>query len=193
MESVRACSNWSVDGEGNITHPANGERYDLSLGLAKSWYTNTWFSQEGISQVMLTNQGSLAGTPFADLAYTFAMSRVLSVFRRSIALCHLESYVSVNDIQHKVEDVSFVDDVTVLIVADATGIIEKVCAVTTVAVNTFGGFGMDLNFSAGKSECVVEFVGKGKKHAVNSMHDSGLMKVPFLPKYDTIRLTIGSP
>ena len=118
---------------------------------------------------MLTDQGSLAGTPFADLAYTFAMSRVLSVFRNSLAICNIESHVDVNGTRHKVEDVSFVDDVTVLIVDDAHGIIEKVCAVTTVAVNTFAGFGMDLNFSAGKSECVVEFVGKGKKKTANSM------------------------
>ena len=53
------------------------------------------------------------------------------------------------------------------------GIIEEVCAVTTVAVNTFASFGMELNFSASKSECVVEFVGKGKKKAINSMHNSG--------------------
>ena len=51
----------------------------------------------------------------------------------------------------------------VLIVDEAHGVIEKVCTVTTVAVNTFAGFGMDLNFAAGKSECVVEFVGKGKR------------------------------
>ena len=76
---------------------------------------------------------------------------------------NIESHIEVNGTHHKVEDVSFVDDVTVLIVDDAHGIIEKVCAVTIVAVNTFAGFGMDLNFAAGKSECVVEFVGKGKE------------------------------
>ena len=63
---------------------------------------------------------------------------------------------------HCVKDVSFVDDVTVLIIDDAYGIVDKVVSVTTIAVNTFAGFGMDLNFSAGKSECVFEFVGKGK-------------------------------
>ena len=91
----------------------------------------------------------LAGTPFPDLAYTFAMSRVLSVFRNSLAICHLESHIEVNGTHHKVEDVSFVDDVTVLMVDDANGIIDKVCAVTSIAVNTFAGFGMDLNFPAG--------------------------------------------
>ena len=32
---------------------------------------------------------------------------------------------------------------------------------------------MDLNFSAGKSECVLEFVGKGKSKAIKCMHDRG--------------------
>ena len=173
ISSVKVCSNWQVDNQGLIVPPEEREQYDISLGLAKTWHTNTWISQEGISNVMLTDQGSLAGTPFADLAYTFAMSRVLSVFRKSLAIVDPESHIHVNGTQHKVEDVSFVDDVTVLIVDNADGIIEKVCAVTTVAVNAFAGFGMDLDFSAGKSECVVEFVGKGKKHATNSMHNNG--------------------
>ena len=54
---------------------------------------------------MLTDQGSLAGTPFADLAYTFAMSRVLTVFRNSIAICNVGSSITVNGTCHKVEDV----------------------------------------------------------------------------------------
>ena len=58
--------------------PQDGEPYDLSYSVAKSWYTNTCVSQEGIPNVMHTDQGLLDGTPFADLAYTFAMSRVLN-------------------------------------------------------------------------------------------------------------------
>ena len=54
-------------------------------------------------------------TPFADLAYTFAMSHVPSVFRNSLAI-HLESHIEVNSTHHQVEDVSFADDVIVLIV-----------------------------------------------------------------------------
>ena len=62
--------------------------------------------------------------------------------------------MEVNGTVHEVEDVSFADDVTVLVVDDANGIIEKIGTVTTIAVNTFAGFGMDLNFSVGESECV---------------------------------------
>ena len=67
----------------------------------------------------------------------------------SLIICKVESHVQVNDTVHKVEDVSFVDDVTVLIVGKADSITEKVVAVTTNAVNTFAGFGMDLNFLLG--------------------------------------------
>ena len=68
--------------------------------------------QEGFPNVVLTDQGSLVGTSFADLAYTSAMSRVLIVFRNSLAICNLKSLVEVNGISHKVQDVPFVDDVT---------------------------------------------------------------------------------
>ena len=68
------------------------------------------------------------------------MSRVLIVFRTSVALCNLESSIDVNGNNRKVEDVSFVDDVTVFIIDDDHGIIDKVVSVTTIAVNTFAGF-----------------------------------------------------
>ena len=68
---------------------------------------------------------------------------------------------------------SFVDDVTVLVVGSAGSIIDKVSAVTVIAVNTFAGFGMDLSFSAGKSECVLALVGKGKVKVNKSSYDMG--------------------
>ena len=122
---------------------------------------------------MVTEQGSLAGTPFADLAHTFAMSRVLSVFRKSLSIANLESHVQVGATSHKVEDVSFVDDVTVLVVDSASSIISKVEAVTVIAVNTFAGFGMDLNFSAGKSECILALAGKGKVKVNKFLYECG--------------------
>ena len=64
----------------------------------------------------------------------------LTVFRNSIALSNTDSQIESNGDLHKVEDVSFVDDVTVLVVDDAHGIIDKVTAVTTIAVNTLCRF-----------------------------------------------------
>ena len=90
------------------------------------------------------------------------MSRVLTVFRNSIAICNIESHIHVNGTSHKVGDVSFVDDVTVLVIEDAGNIIDKVCAVTAIAVNTFAGFGMDLNFSAGNQNVCLPSVVRGR-------------------------------
>ena len=61
------------------------------------------------------------------------------------------------------EDVSFVDDVTVMVVEEASKIIDKVCSATAIAVNTFGGFGMDLNFLPGNLNVPLNLWGWGKQ------------------------------
>ena len=57
---------------------------NLVFNLTHEWYTNTWTSQEFIPNVTCTTTGSAAGTPFADLIYSLAMSRVLKTLRRSL-------------------------------------------------------------------------------------------------------------
>ena len=52
-------------------------------------------------------------------------------------------------------------------------VLSNKSVMSPLAVNTFAGFGMDLNVSAGKSECVVDFAGKGKKKITTSMHSNG--------------------
>ena len=151
VSEITSCSNWQCDNDGIICSEDEGAQFSMSYSVAKQWYTNSWVSQEGIPNVLYTKQGSLAGTPFADLAYTFAMSRVLNCFRSSMRIDGLCSNVNVNGNDHNVGDVSFVDDVTVLIVEMAPAILEKVVKVTALAVNVFASFSMELNFAAGKT------------------------------------------
>ena len=54
------------------------------------------------------------------------MSRALAVFRNSFALCKLGPKIEVNGNVYEVDDVPFVDDVSVLIVDDANGITDRV-------------------------------------------------------------------
>ena len=76
VSHVKSCADWEVNADGNICD--DDESIGLSRNLTEQFFKNTWASQEGIPHVLLTSQGSLAGTPFADLVYTFAMARVLS-------------------------------------------------------------------------------------------------------------------
>ncbi len=56
----------------------------LSFRMAEQFYTNTWVSQEFLSNVLHTQLGSNAGMSLADLIYGMAMSRVLSLMRRTL-------------------------------------------------------------------------------------------------------------
>ena len=64
-----------------------------SFLIAHEAYTNTWFSQDGISGVVATSCGSNAGMPLADLIFGFAMSRILNTFLDTVNKEGLSSYV----------------------------------------------------------------------------------------------------
>ena len=61
------------------------------------------------------------------------------------------------------EDVAFVDDMALPIVATAENLIEHVSQVCTLIHLTFQVFGMVLNYAPGKSAAVLHVCGKGKR------------------------------
>ena len=188
VSEVKSCSNWQCDNDGIIRSEEDGAQFSMSYSVARQWYTNSWVSQEGIPNVLYTKQGSLAGTPFVDLAYTFAMSRVLKCFRSSMQIDGLSSKVNVNGNEHDVGDVSYVDDVTVLIVVLAPAILEKVSNVIALAINLFASFSMELNFAAGKSECVIDIRGKEKAKAVGQIESCGRSLAVEINDYRRVKL-----
>ena len=115
----------------------------------------------------------MAGTPFADLAFTVAISRILFVFRKTLVSDGLVSTVNVNGHFHNMTDVSFVDDTACPVCAPACDLVKKVTAIARAAYSSFKCFGLDLNLCKGKSECVLFFNGKGKKHAKIQLSSSG--------------------
>ena len=114
--------------------------------------------------VHVTN-GSSAGTPLADLVYSMAMSRVLSVLRDTLNKDGLCSAMASSGFHHNVVDVSFVDDVAIPCLGCASEIIAKTGRVASSAFSVFRTFGMTLNFKPGKSEAILGFFGPGTKAA----------------------------
>ena len=53
------------------------EANTVSVALASCMYQYTWASTEGLSNVIQTITGSMAGTPLADLMYVLAISKVM--------------------------------------------------------------------------------------------------------------------
>ena len=138
----------------------------LAIGLAKQWYNNSWCTHEFIPNVLNTTAGSAAGIPLADLMYSLAMSRVLLTMRKALACASLDSTLRFSDGSIPLKDVSFVDDMALPVIADsASQIVHKVSQITSIVFVVFRLYGMELNFSPGKSAGIMNFVGAGSKQA----------------------------
>ena len=71
-DTVAELSRWCIDADGNVI--SGSVNYDnLSLKITQHWFIHTFMSTEGIPGVFVTNVGCMAGTPFADLAFTIAI------------------------------------------------------------------------------------------------------------------------
>ena len=171
-ETVLSLARWDIDASGNLLSSHDGSD-KLAQMLAKHWYTHTWMTQEGLPGAFITNIGCMAGTPLADLAFTISISRILYILRKTLYQDDLESHVIINGNRHTLHDVSLVDDTACPVSGEAREIIPKVAAVARAAYGVFGCFGLQLNFSSGKSECMLALCGRGKKEASRFLAKSG--------------------
>ena len=135
----------------------------------EQFFTNSWFSQEHIPNVVNITKGSSAGTPMADLIYSMAMSRVLKCLADSLAKEDLESSIVQGAFHHNGVETSFVDDVGIPCISPAGDLLQKAGRVASVAFRVFQIFGMALNFKPGKSEAIVGFFGPGCKSGQTSV------------------------
>ena len=113
-------------------------RNNVVFDLTQQWYTNTWTSQEFIPNATCTTTGSAAGTTFANLLHSLAMSRVLETVRRSLHNEGLATSLKVPDTGNVIplDDASFVDDMALPIACPAnilTSHIADVCGIVFVA------------------------------------------------------------
>ena len=79
FDTISKVPEWVTPMEGG-----SGLCQNYSFCVAASVYRNSWFSTEGLSNVVKTNRGSGAGTPLADIIFALTMSRVLVVLREQL-------------------------------------------------------------------------------------------------------------
>ena len=177
-----------------------------ALSLATKLHRHTWCSTEGLSGVMHTTRGTVAGVPLADLAYNAAMARVLKTLRRRLREAGLTEsvpgHVDVTSVRPDADavgetlylhDVSYVDDGVIPIYASADAITGKLALVTAISVDVFQRYGMTLNFKPGKSEALIQWRGPGSEKARRrlTVHEDNLVHC-VAPRSDPVDLRIVS-
>lgn len=136
-----------------------------SLALTKSFYTNTWFTQDHLRGAVSTINGCMAGMPLADIVFGIVLARVLTIVRQAMESNELVSGFHVADASHQIHNVAFADDVAVGIVCTAKDVVHKTSQVAKIFFTVFAAFGLSLNFSCNKSEALVKFCGPGAKNS----------------------------
>ena len=120
-----------------------------------------------------TRRGSKAGEPLADLAFGMLMRRILQRVRERmdkkglvarLPVCGATPFAPADDmlpVMEEVHDVSYVDDASAYTWGqDPQEVVDNVKNIVAIYHE---GHGLQLNYAAGKSECLVALRGKGAK------------------------------
>jgi len=136
-----------------------------NIAIAQQCYTNNWFTQESLTGVVSITQGSSAGTPLADVVYSLAMSRLINLLINSLHREGVHAITYINGQATHFRPASFHDDLMVPISGDASNVVNLTMKAVTTSIYVFNLFGLQLNFSANKSECIIAFNGMGANKA----------------------------
>jgi len=153
-----------------------------ATALATQLHTFMWNTFDGLPDISWSLQGTGAGAPLADLVYVIAMAKVLRKLRCELYLGDFISTFRVrealpihpNSSQSErsfvANDASYVDDAVIPVFTTADRLIERTSAVASTALRIYAQHGMSLNFSSGKSEAVLNWIGpKAASHERQAM------------------------
>ena len=131
---------------------------------------------------MHTKRGTVAGVPLADLVYNAAMARILHSLRERLSaaglvfeatakcdIAEVRPLASPIPTPMKIHEVSYVDDMAMPIFSDASSVLVKLAHATSICIDVFHRFGLELNFGNGKSEALIQWRGQGSETARRSV------------------------
>ena len=172
----------------------NGGSAHLHAALSEL-YRDTWFATEGLDSAVTFDTGSMAGSGPADLIFTFAMTKILNTLHADLRAVGLVPSAASSDVQSffgirnmpagdTIEhlEISFVDDVAIPVIAAAADLVASIRKTIEISVAVFARYGLQLNFSPGKSEAVIHWGGPGaaeaKRNLVVTLRNSILCQDP---------------
>ena len=164
------------------------------VALICSMHSATWMSIEGISDVVETRRGSLAGTSLGDIVFTMSITKVLVSIRKAMAAEGLSTVVSSElaedllpsmfaggeNVSAEVGDVSYVDDALFPVICEPSVMQVALSKVMSIVDHEFSVHGFLVNFAAGKTEVMVRWAGKGSKAAAVKLQYDYKEGVPFV-------------
>merc|ERR1712194_227090 len=141
-------------------------------------HENTWIVNEGLPGALRTRKGVRPGDPWGSLVFNLLMATLLEKvqerlrehgIRLTLPSATQQDVVHNNTAAEEEDfdtDVSFVDDCALQVQSkDPMRTIEATRTTIQVVHAVFKEAALDLNFSKGKTECVMSLRGKGSRKA----------------------------
>ena len=123
-----------------------------------TWNTVISHQNDASNSIMRSVRGTRPGDPVADLAFTCAMRQILRDFVHD---AHAFLPVLAPDDPTKIPPITWVDDVAVFLEAETSAqVLDQARTVVRVMAAKCRSYGLDINFSPGKSEALFHFHGR---------------------------------
>ena len=123
-----------------------------------TWNTVVSHQNDASNSIMRSVRGTRPGDPVADLAFTCAMRQILRDFVHD---AHALLPALAPDDQARIPPITWVDDVAVFLEADTSAqVLDQARTVVRMMAAKCRSYGLDINFSPGKSEVLFHFHGR---------------------------------
>ena len=149
------------------------------MAMLESLLEGTWFTVGGSSALTRTRAGSRPGDTFADLVFAFVYSHLLQVFRDALsdsgfvtpdAFAYDADFRSLTcqeiDMKHapRLVDITWADDLVILQAhEDCRELLRRTSLAGGLLSDLCTRRGLQLNYKAGKTECLLRLKGKGTR------------------------------
>ena len=140
---------------------------DASIRLLKAAFTDTWFSVDLTdSEVYRTTQGTVPGSPMADLLFQFIAEVAIRCLQQHLDNRGISAVIRAGDKDIRASPQSWLDDVTLLLTSpEALQVQADVAEAMRLIHQYFAVLGIGVNFSAGKTETIMCWHGPGSTKA----------------------------
>ena len=142
-----------------------------AIKYATQLHSLTWSTTEGLTGVLHTTNGCMAGMPLADVVYILAMAKVLNVIRDKLRAAGLVHHIVPPGVQseYPVWDVSYVDDAMFPVFNPHKTLMQSTSEAMSIINCAFCSFRMIVNYAPGKTECMLMWYGRGSQVTARAM------------------------
>jgi len=178
----------------------------------------SWFSTEGLRDIVIAHQGCKAGDPLGDLIFSFLICKILRIIHHKLStskVCptfHINSpdtiFGPARESIVNFSSINYADDNVFLAHSECPfEVLQSLEVIAATAIEEFARHGLKCSIGPKKTACMIKLTGKKHKSALNNLikinknvflrvftHVAGSIDIPVVKEYKHVGyFTVPSP